>query len=339
MTTKEAAIKYDHYILISANIIYINRGLFRMDIPKTISMRIAMLAKKDRQLADLCASFISEKYNPDIKDFWSNVSIWLKYVAKGLELQSALKNEYGIEEEFNWEEFDKYPHCTIAKTALKQYVESIFINDFIVLSMKHRQLSYRNEFGEIENEDFINYLLGAYIDSRVEAPLRAFKRFLMNFCDKEWVIALDVSELYRDNTVMVLNSVVEDAFACENKPDDPYEYEKLIAHRLCELGWAAYSTSGSGDQGADVVAEKYGFRFVIQCKLYSQPVGNKAVQEVSSARDYYEAFGAVVVTNNDYTKSAKQLAESQNVWLLHDSVLEEWSCAVDQMIEAANSED
>ncbi|MEM0515148.1 restriction endonuclease [Pseudoalteromonas sp. YIC-827] len=310
-----------------------------MDIPKTISMRIAMLAKKDKKVSDLCASFISEKYNPDVKDFWGNVSVWLKYVAKGLELQSALKNEYGIEEEFNWGEFDKYPHCTIAEGALRQYTKAIFINDFKELSAKCRQLSYRNEFGEIEREDFINYLVGKYINSRVEAPLRAFKQFLTDYCDKEWVIALDMSELYRENIMMVLDIVREDASACENEPDDPYEYEKIVAHQLCELGWTAYSTSGSGDQGADVVAEKYGLRFVIQCKLYSQPVGNKAVQEVSSARDYYEAFGAAVVTNNDYTKSAKQLAESQDVWLLHDSMLDEWSYAVDQMIEALDGED
>lgn len=115
--------------------------------------------------------------------------------------------------------------------------------------------------------------------------------------------------------------------------EDPYEYEHLIARKLCELGWDAYPTSGSGDQGADVVAEKLGVRFVIQCKLYSQPVGNKAVQEVSSARDFYDAAGAVVVTNNDYTKSARQLAESQTVWLLHDSQLEDFTNSVDEMIE------
>ncbi|MFH4614705.1 restriction endonuclease [Vibrio diabolicus] len=114
--------------------------------------------------------------------------------------------------------------------------------------------------------------------------------------------------------------------------DNPYEYEHIIAQKLTELGWNAHPTSGSGDQGADVIAEKYGIVFVIQCKLYSQPVGNKAVQEVTSARDYYDASGAMVVTNNDYTKSARQLAESQTVWLLHDSQLEEWDSAIEEMI-------
>jgi len=78
--------------------------------------------------------------------------------------------------------------------------------------------------------------------------------------------------------------------------------------------------------------QKEGFTYVVQCKLYNQPVGNKAVQEVTSAQAYYEAIGAVVITNNDYTKSARQLAESQNVWLLHDSQLAEWNSLIDDII-------
>ena len=88
---------------------------------------------------------------------------------------------------------------------------------------------------------------------------------------------------------------------------------------------------------ADVIIEKYGYKFVVQCKLYNQPVGNKAVQEVTSAQSYYEAVGAVVVTNNEYTKSARQLAESQNVWLLHDSQLAEWDSLMNDIIKKANA--
>jgi HJR/Mrr/RecB family endonuclease len=140
------------------------------------------------------------------------------------------------------------------------------------------------------------------------------------------------------NTCISVHSV-RDFDTYDLSTDDPYEYEHLVANQLCSLGWEAYPTSGSGDQGADVVAEKHGLKFVIQCKLYSQPVGNKAVQEVTSARDFYRAFGALVVTNNDYTKSARQLAESQSVWLLHDSQLGEWDEMIKQMFEEATNGD
>ena len=37
-------------------------------------------------------------------------------------------------------------------------------------------------------------------------------------------------------------------------------------------------TNATGDLGLDVIAEKQGLRYGIQCKYYSYPVGNIAVQ-------------------------------------------------------------
>lgn len=51
--------------------------------------------------------------------------------------------------------------------------------------------------------------------------------------------------------------------------------------------------------------------------MYSNPVGNKAVQEIYTAKQHYGANNAIVVTNNTFTKSAKQLAKSTKVDLLH----------------------
>jgi len=103
---------------------------------------------------------------------------------------------------------------------------------------------------------------------------------------------------------------------------NPYEYEIKVATKLKSLGWSARTTSGSGDQGADVIAEMKEVVFVIQCKLYSGPVGNKAVQEVLAAKGYYDANVAAVVTNQSYTKSAKKLAYKLGVLLLHHDELE-----------------
>jgi restriction system protein len=56
---------------------------------------------------------------------------------------------------------------------------------------------------------------------------------------------------------------------------------------------------------------------VFQCKLYSQPVGNKAVQEVVAARAHESAQFAAVVSNTRYTAQAQQLANTNRVALLH----------------------
>jgi HJR/Mrr/RecB family endonuclease len=60
---------------------------------------------------------------------------------------------------------------------------------------------------------------------------------------------------------------------------------------------------------------------VLQCKLYSNPVGNKAVQEAHAARGFYEAKWAIVVSNRTYTPSARELAHSLGVVLVHHDEL------------------
>jgi restriction system protein len=86
----------------------------------------------------------------------------------------------------------------------------------------------------------------------------------------------------------------------------PAEFEMFCAEQL-----------QSRDRGVDVIAEKGGVRVVLQCKLYSGPVGNKAVQEVVAARAHEQAQYGAVVTNSRYTSPAEQLASTNAVLLLH----------------------
>ena len=99
-------------------------------------------------------------------------------------------------------------------------------------------------------------------------------------------------------------------------PDDGFEFEFWVADNLKKFGWDAKATAGAGDQGVDVIAVKNDIKVGIQCKLYSGSVGNKAVQEIIAARDYFDLDFAAVLTNADYTKSAKELALKSKVKLL-----------------------
>lgn len=107
-----------------------------------------------------------------------------------------------------------------------------------------------------------------------------------------------------------------------NKKISPIDYEKQIAIQLKDLGFNARTTKGSGDQGADVLANKDGVKFAIQCKMYSKPVGNKAVQEVNAARDYYKCDYGVVITNSSYTPAARKAANACGVILLTDKQID-----------------
>lgn len=108
------------------------------------------------------------------------------------------------------------------------------------------------------------------------------------------------------------------------EPADPLAFEAHVAHAFEEAGWEARTTRRSGDQGADVVAERGETRVVVQCKRHAQPVGNGAVQEAVAARHFYRADAALVVATSGFTKSARQLADSTDVDLVHAYDLEDW---------------
>lgn len=101
------------------------------------------------------------------------------------------------------------------------------------------------------------------------------------------------------------------------------EFEWFVTYLFNKLGYTAKRTKSSGDQGVDVVAQKGKTKVAIQTKHYSKPVGNSAVQEVVSGGKYYSADKTMVVTNNVFTKSAKDLAEVNNVILWNRYTLEE----------------
>lgn len=106
-------------------------------------------------------------------------------------------------------------------------------------------------------------------------------------------------------------------FDPSNLPSDGFEFEHWVAENLTKFGWSAKATQGSGDQGLDVIAEKNGVTVGIQCKLYSGNVGNKAVQEIISAKSFFDLDKAAVLTNAGYTKSARELALKADIELLH----------------------
>lgn len=100
-----------------------------------------------------------------------------------------------------------------------------------------------------------------------------------------------------------------------------HDYEVFVGNIVEDCGWQVQVTKGSGDQGADVIAERDGVRIVLQCKLYASTVGNKAVQEVFAAQTFYDCDHAFVISNSTYTPSARKVAERTQVQLLHHDEL------------------
>ncbi|MCP9810186.1 restriction endonuclease [Cyanobium sp. HWJ4-Hawea] len=101
------------------------------------------------------------------------------------------------------------------------------------------------------------------------------------------------------------------------------EYEEFCEVILSSSGWNVTRTPATGDHGVDLIAERDEIRVCLQCKYYSTTkVGNAAIQEASAGRLHYSGTHAAVVTNNSYTPKAIELAETNQVLLLHHSDLE-----------------
>lgn len=111
----------------------------------------------------------------------------------------------------------------------------------------------------------------------------------------------------------------------------PNEYEHFCKDLLTNQGLDARVTQQSGDQGVDVIVYNADNQplVAIQCKLYGTPVGNKAIQEIYTAKQHIGADIAIVVSNNTYTKSARELANTTNVILAHHEDLRDFNKLID----------
>ena len=99
------------------------------------------------------------------------------------------------------------------------------------------------------------------------------------------------------------------------KLDGP-EFEAYVALVLEDNGFKHVAlTKGSGDQGVDILAERNGKTYAIQCKNYEGSVGNFAVQEAYTGAQFYGCDKAAVICPGEFTRGAKELAQSTGVLL------------------------
>lgn len=102
-----------------------------------------------------------------------------------------------------------------------------------------------------------------------------------------------------------------------------HDFEYFCAELLEKAGFLEVEvTKGSGDYGADILAEKDGVTYAIQCKCYQSPIGVKAVQEAYAGRDYYDRMVGAVLTNQYFTAPAVEAAKKLKILLWDRGYLE-----------------
>jgi restriction system protein len=94
------------------------------------------------------------------------------------------------------------------------------------------------------------------------------------------------------------------------------EFEHFCAKMLEQKGFLEVEvTKSSRDYGVDILAQKDGITYAIQCKCYSEPVGIKAIQEAYAGRDFYDCMVGVVLTNQYFTAPAVEVAKKLKILL------------------------
>lgn len=206
-----------------------------------------------------------------------------------------LEEEQRIQRELNI----KLPDVIIESTS--RYIQ--------VLAKKFVQLTYKDEYDTIEYGSFY---------SEID---RFIGKIIPGLNDEQLVVARKIiSDMVEKYATDPTNNIIR------IDPDiDPLDYERYCANEFLRSGWTINMTPKTGDQGADIIIKHNDLVAVVQCKRYSQPVGNSAVQEVIAARDYYQASIAVVVSTATFTTPARQLAAMANVVLMHHSEIETYS--------------
>jgi len=118
---------------------------------------------------------------------------------------------------------------------------------------------------------------------------------------------------------------VDESQTCEDQPENGIDFEHWCARKIEEQGWIVVVSKASGDQGVDVIANRDTVSVAVQCKRYSSPIGNKAVQEAFAGAKHYCADLAVVIGTGGFTKAAQDLASTTNVVLIDADMIADFT--------------
>ncbi len=198
------------------------------------------------------------------------------------------------------------------RQSLYQKANAIIDHHIDQLARRRAQLVREDAYGRVQLDKWAKEI-DYFVMHHVSPALTAKEQALLS--RERTPIVQTISERAE---ILVQNRPVFTTFSSDL---NPAEFEIFCAEQLKRCGWNAHVTLQSRDQGVDVIAEKWGLRVVLQCKLYSGPVGNHAVQEIAAGKAHAQAHWGAVVTNNRYTSAAEELASTNGILLLHYSDL------------------
>lgn len=266
-------------------------GISEKDLARTRIRRISDLVKED--------------YLESIFDHEEKISFYVSYIIEYLSSIELLKKQESLAISISEQESNK----------LVSFSEKVIINELSELiqycDKKQTKIDRKKECFDSLKETYLQIIDNKYINDSIKRRIKKTLKYLV----KKYPI-------YCEEDLFDTEKEVKTILVFDNLSGE--EFEEWCASLLRKSGFTDIeTTSVTGDQGVDIIADKFGVRYAIQCKCYSQDVGNASVQEVTAGREYYKCDIGVVMTNSYFTSSAKQLAVANKIRLWdRDKLLE-----------------
>lgn len=103
-----------------------------------------------------------------------------------------------------------------------------------------------------------------------------------------------------------------------------HDFEDYVAAKLRAAGYRVAMTRATGDFGVDLIARKGKERMAVQCKRYGRRVGAAAVQQVVAGSLLHGCTSTMVVSNQEFTPAAIELAQVHSCELVGRGRLPKW---------------
>lgn len=131
-----------------------------------------------------------------------------------------------------------------------------------------------------------------------------------------WVLLIIVFS-YREMLFEKPRSRVQYKSLDELKRMNPFKFEKYVADLYKSMGYSVQQTKRTGDGGKDIIVQKNGQTYYIECKRYAKPISS------SKMRDFVGACAlggknvkGIYVTTSRFTSDAKSAARRKGIELI-----------------------
>lgn len=223
------------------------------------------------------------------------------------------------------EEKEERQRIKKAKIEIAFLVWNTIEKHFSTLQIKHKQTIYKDDYGNTVDKGWKKEL--KYFARTMLVPTLETQWSTSITEDEDFLALIRPNEFGYEKLIALLNIIYlniqeeHETITLSQEIKTGIDYEHYIEQILQQNNFDVTRTPATGDQGVDLIVSKNNQRIAIQCKYYSKPVGNKAVQEVASGKDFYSCQYACVVSNNTFTPAARKLATSLNIALLNEDNL------------------